>query len=96
MDNEDATNCLPLKYSSFLKELAQNIKHINIKNVKHSSFIDANIEINKFLNLTTIRIIKQEFENYLMYNAIDEFKIAYQKVSNEIHPTTFTDVTGAM
>ena len=30
----------------------------------------------------------------LMFNAIDKFRIEYQKVSNEIHPTKFTDEKG--
>ena len=81
-----------MKYSSFLKELAKTL-NINIKTL-NSSFIDSNIDINKFLNIATIRIIKQKFENYLMFNAIDKFGIEYQKVSNEIHPTKFTDEKG--
>jgi type III restriction enzyme len=81
-----------MKYSSFLKELAKTL-NINIKTL-NSSFIDSNIDINKFLNIATVRIIKQKFENYLMYNAIDKFGIEYQKVSNEIHPTKFTDENG--
>lgn len=81
-----------MKYSSFLKELAKAL-NINIKTL-NSSFIDSNIDINKFLNIATVRIIKQKFENYLMFNAIDKFGIEYQKVSNEIHPTKFTDERG--
>ncbi|QTD38037.1 type III restriction-modification system endonuclease [Polaribacter batillariae] len=81
-----------MKYSSFLKELAKTL-NINIKTL-NSAFIDANIDINKFLNSATVRVIKQKFENYLMYNAIDKFGIEYQKVTNEIHPTKFTDEKG--
>jgi type III restriction enzyme len=81
-----------MKYSSFLKELAKSL-NINIKTL-NSSFIDSNIDINKFLNIATVRIIKQKFENYLMFNAIDKFGIEYKKVSNEIHPTKFTDEKG--
>jgi len=81
-----------MKYSSFLKELAK-ILNINIKTL-NSSFIESNVDINKFLNIATLRIIKQKFENYLMFNAIDKFGIEYQKVSNEIHPTKFTDEKG--
>lgn len=81
-----------MKYSNFLKELAKTL-NINIKTL-NSSFIDSNIDINKFLNIATVRIIKQKFENYLMYNAIDKFGIEYQKVINEIHPTKFTDEKG--
>lgn len=81
-----------MKYSSFLKELARNL-NINIKTL-HQSFIDSNVDINKFLNNATVRIIKQKFENYLMFNAIDKFGIEYKKVSNSIHPTKLTDEKG--
>jgi type III restriction enzyme len=52
------------------------------------------VDINLFLNIATVRIIKQKFENYLMLNAIDKFGIEYQKVSNKIHPTKFTNAKG--
>ncbi len=83
-----------MKYSNFLKELAKAL-NINIKTL-NSSFIESNIDINKFLNIATVRIIKQKFENYLMFNAIDKFGIEYQKVSNEIHPTKFTHPDGTV
>jgi type III restriction enzyme len=81
-----------MKYSSFLRELARTL-NINIKTL-HGSFVDSDVDINKFLNITTIRIIKQKFDNYLMFNAIDKFSIEYKKVCNEIHPTKFTDEKG--
>ncbi|MBV7441365.1 type III restriction-modification system endonuclease [Weeksellaceae bacterium TAE3-ERU29] len=81
-----------MKYSYFLRELAR-VLNINIKTL-HSSFIQANVDINPFLNNTTIRIIKKDFENYLMYKAFDKFSIEYQKVSNQIHPTKLTDEKG--
>ncbi|MGB0884590.1 MAG: type III restriction-modification system endonuclease, partial [Flavobacteriales bacterium] len=90
----DITPISTMKYSSFLKALAKAL-NINIKTL-NSSFIDADIDINKFLNNATVRIIKQKFENYLMYNAIDKFGIEYQKVSNEIHPTKFTHSDGTV
>src|SRR5690606_17527513 len=34
------------------------------------------------------------FNEFLMYNAIDKFSIAYQKVNNSIHPTKLTDTQG--
>lgn len=81
-----------MKYSDFLKESAK-VLNINIKTL-HQSFIESKLDINKYLNNTTIRIIKQKFVNYLMYNAIDKFGIEYQKVSNKIHPTKLTDEKG--
>jgi len=92
MYGNEITPISTLKYSNFLKELAKTL-NINIKTL-NSSLIESNVDINQFLNIATVRIIKQKFENYLMYNAIDKFGIEYQKVSNEIHPTKFTDEKG--
>ena len=81
-----------MKYSDFLKELSKAL-NINLKTI-NQSLIDAKIEINKYLNPTTIRVIKQNFDNFLMYNAIDKFSIEYQKISNTIHPTKLTNQNG--
>lgn len=81
-----------MKYSDFLKELSK-ILNINIKTL-HQSIIDAGTDINKILNQTTLRIIKQNFDYYLMANAIDKFSIEYKKISNNIHPTKLTDEKG--
>ncbi len=81
-----------MKYSEFLKELS-NILNINLKTI-HKSLKESKIDINRYLNPTTIRIIKQNFDNFLMYNAIDKFTIQYKKVSNTIHPTKLTDEKG--
>lgn len=81
-----------MKYSDFLKELSK-ILNINIKTL-HQSIIDTGIDINKYLNQRTLRVIKQNFDHYLMANAIDKFSIEYKKVSNNIHPTKLTDEKG--
>ncbi len=81
-----------MKYSEFLRELSKEL-NINLKTI-HQSLIDSKIEINKFLNSSTIRIIKQYFNNFLMLNAINNFSIEYQKVSNKIHPTKITNKKG--
>lgn len=81
-----------MKYSDFLKELSK-ILNINLATI-HQSIIDAGTDINKHLNPTTLRIIKDKFDHYLMANAIDKFSIEYKKVSNNIHPTKLTDEKG--
>ena len=86
------TTIATMKYSNFLKELSK-ILNINIKTL-HQSIIDSGTEINQFLNQTTLRLIKQNFDHYLMANAIDKFSIEYKKVSNKIHPTKLTDKNG--
>ena len=91
LDNE-ITPVSIMKYSEFIKELSKAL-NINLKTI-HQSFIASKIKINQYLNPTTIRIIKQNFDDFLMYNAIDKFSIEYQKVSNSIHPTKLTDEKG--
>jgi type III restriction enzyme len=83
-----------MKYSDFLKELSK-ILNINLATI-HQSFIDAGTNINKHLNPTTLRIIKDKFDHFLMANAIDKFSIEYKKVSNNIHPTKLTDENGTV
>ncbi len=91
LDNE-ITHVSIMKYSVFLREISKAL-NINLKTI-NQAFIDSKIEINQYLNPTTIRIIKQNFDNFLLYNAIDKFSIEYQKVSNSIHPTKLTDEKG--
>lgn len=86
------TTIATLKYSEFIKELSK-VLNINLQTI-HQSFIDSNTRINEFLNATTIRVIKQNFENYLMAKAFTDFKIEYKKVSNSIHPTKLTNEKG--
>ena len=81
-----------MKYSDFLKDLSK-ILNINI-NTLHESIINAGTDINKYLNQTTLRIIKQNFDYFLMANAIDKFSIEYKKVTNNVHPTKLTDEKG--
>jgi type III restriction enzyme len=81
-----------MKYSDFIKELSKTL-NINLKTV-HQAIISSEIEINRYLNTSTIRIIKQNFDNFLMLNAFDKFSIEYKKVSNRVHPTKITDNDG--
>jgi len=90
--NRKTANISIMKYSEFLKELSK-ILNINISTL-HQSIIDAGTEINKYLNQTTLRIIKHNFDFYLMSQAFDKYSIEYKKVSNSIHPTKLTDDKG--
>jgi len=81
-----------MKYSDFLKELSKRM-NINLKTL-HQSLVDSQIDINHYLNLASIRLIKQNFEVYLMANAFDKFSIEYQRVTNSVHPTKLTDEKG--
>lgn len=86
--DDEITPVSTMLYSDFIKELAK-VLNINLKTI-HQAFVDADIEIDQYLNASTIRIIKQGFNEFLMYNAIDKFSIGYQKVNNSIHPTKLT------
>jgi len=81
-----------MKYDDFLRELSGKL-YINLKTL-HQCFIKSKIEINKYLNQTTIRIFKKKFDNYLMYKAIKKFGIEYQKIKSSIHPTNLTNKKG--
>ncbi|GAB4218687.1 MAG: type III restriction-modification system endonuclease [Candidatus Microgenomates bacterium] len=83
-----------MSYSEFIKDLSKLLS-VNIKTL-HTCFIDAKININKFLNQTTIRLFKQKFDNYLMYKAFSKFAIEYKKVTNSIHPTKITKKDGTV
>lgn len=81
-----------MTYKDFLRYLSSAL-YINLKTI-HECFRDAHIDINSYLNQSTLRILKQEFDNYLMYQAISTFKIGYQNVNSAIHPTTLTETDG--
>ncbi len=83
-----------MNYDDFIKQLSQSL-NINIKTL-HNAFIKANININDYLNVSTIRTLKQKFDIYLLYNAIDVFGIGYQKVTNTLHPTKLTNTKGEL
>lgn len=90
--DDEITPVSTMLYSDFIKELAK-VLNINLKTI-HQAFVDADIKIDRYLNASTIRIIKQGFNEFLMHNAIDKFSIGYQKVNNSIHPTKLTDAQG--
>ena len=90
--NQEITRVSTLSYADFLKQLSHAL-NINIKTL-HNSFVSSGIDINQYLSASTIRLLKEKFDKYLMYNAIDKFGIEYQKVTNTIHPTKFTDKSG--
>jgi type III restriction enzyme len=90
-DNE-ITKISTMNYDDFLKQLSNSL-NINIKTL-NQSFVESGININDYLNVSTIRTIKQKFDNYLMYKAMDVFEIGYQKVTNTLHPTKFTNEKG--
>lgn len=90
--NRNIESVSTIKYSDFLKELSKII-NVNIATLHHS-IKEAEIDINKYLNQKILRIIKQNFDNFLMAQAIEKYTIEYKKTTNTIHPTKITDNNG--
>ena len=94
--NDDILPISYMKYNEFLIELSTTLK-INI-NTLHKVFykLRNKFDINLYLNMNTVRIIKSGFNQFLLDNAISNFGIGYNKISNSmhIHPTLFTDKDG--
>jgi len=93
-DSVEIIPVVTMTYNKFLKELAKAIKAN--PNTLHEVFkaLKSNFDVNNFLNMTTIRSIKQGFDNFMLYKSIDKFGIAYQKISHTVHPTKLTNEKG--
>ena len=81
-----------LPYSKLLKELSKSL-YINIKTL-HRAFERSNVNINLHLNQNTIFNLKKNFDDYLTLKAFSKFEIDYQKITNSVHPTCFTNSKG--
>lgn len=96
MDSIDNTimPIVTMSYREFLFDLANAIS-VNV-NTLHGVLKDIQgvIDINLYKNRGTIRTIKGGFGKYLLDNSINKFQIGYNKVSNALHPTKFTDESG--
>ncbi|CAH9018718.1 hypothetical protein [Candidatus Nitrosacidococcus sp. I8] len=89
-----ATKITTLSYSQFLTQLATSLSINRITLHQAMGEAMAELNINQYLNATTLRAIKGQFNTYLMTHAIDKFSIDYQQISNQIHPTKLTDCQG--
>jgi len=83
-----------MTYKAFLIELA-TIININLNTI-HKVLVELKekLNINQYLNIQTIRSIKSGFNKFLLDNAISDFEVGYNTISNNIHPTKFTDEKG--
>lgn len=83
-------------YSEFLLELEKRIT--TPISMLHEIFIYLynlkNIDINKYLNITTIRKIDKEYREYIIKNSFKKLKINYTEINSSIHPTTLTNFNG--
>jgi hypothetical protein len=82
-----------LNYKDFLVKLSDAIcMRIDTLHRAFLKFKEADIK--KYLNLSTIYVLKSEFSRYLLENAISKFSISYNNVKSSVHPTKFTDENG--
>ena len=92
--NEEILPISSMSYRDFLLSLSAQLS-INI-NTLHRVFLklEKRLDINDYLSMQTVRMIKGGFDKFLLDNAFGKVTVAYQKVSNEVHPTRFTDTNG--
>lgn len=94
--NKIETSIVNLKYSDFILELSNKL-NLNIQSIHSvlSKLLNNNIlNINDYLNYETIRIIVNQFKNYLIEHVHSNYQIEYNQVSNQIHPTILTKKDG--
>jgi len=94
-DNDDTfIQISTMAYHEFITKLAENtfIKRETL----HKVFVEVKgtLDISSYLNVQTIRKIKQDFNEFLLLNAINKFEVGYSRISNSIHPTKFTNSQG--
>ena len=93
---EHLYNIKVMKYGEFIKNLALELK-FNI-NTLHEAFkellTEGVLDINQYLNPSTIRAMKHEFNNYLLQMAFTKFQVEYKEIKSSIHPTKLTDKNG--
>ncbi|MDQ6990465.1 MAG: type III restriction-modification system endonuclease [Mariprofundaceae bacterium] len=92
--DHDILPLVTMSYKDFLIALGRDL-HVNI-NTLHQVFLDIqkDLDINAYLSYPTIRTIKGGFKKHLLEHAFGKYQIAYNKVSNCIHPTVFTNAKG--
>lgn len=86
-----------MSYNDFLQKLSESA-FIKMPTL-HKSFIalknsENGIDISDYLNIQTIRMLTSGFRSYLLHNALQKLEIKYKCVSNQVHPSKFTDKQG--
>ncbi|WP_426243766.1 type III restriction-modification system endonuclease [Psychrobacter sp. TWP2-1-2] len=100
MDYEEDTNFSKLStmtYGNFLQQLSEKA-FIKIATL-HRAFVtikssENRLDITDYLNNQTIRKLTSGFRAYLFHNALQKLEIKYKSVSNQVHPSKFTDEQG--
>lgn len=83
-----------LKYGEFLLELSGAISVHPV--TLHKAIKESGISLSGHLNPSNIKKISKDFNDFLLQHSCTETKldVQYCKVSNKIHPTSFTDEKG--
>jgi len=93
-DDDTFIQISAMAYHEFIEQLAK-VAFIKCSTL-HKVFVEIRdqLDIAAYLNVQTIRKIKQGFSEFLLLNAINKFEISYSTISNNVHPTKFTDQQG--
>ena len=90
-----------MNYGSFLRQLAEKtyIKlptlhkaFVNLKQMQDKG--EKGLDISNYLNIQTIRKLVEGIRLYIFQNAMQKFEIGYNIISNQVHPTSYTDYKG--
>ena len=96
LDDDSFIQIVTMQYSEFLEQLSK-VAFIKISTL-HSVFagVKDQLDISNYLNIQTVRKIKQGFSEFLLLNAFNKFEVGYSTISNKVHPhpTKFTDKNG--
>jgi len=93
-NDDDFTKFCTMTYKEFLNRLSQDA-FIKLSTL-HKAFVgvQSTIDITEYLNIQTIRKIKSGFSKFLLNNSFNKFGLGYKIISNNVHPTKFTDNKG--
>ena len=85
-----------MDYYAFLMDLSKALAlSISMLHAVFTELLnDKQFDINPYMSLVTIRLIKKGFNDYLMQHVFGQFKINYRKTTNTIHPTKLTNAQG--
>ena len=93
-NDDDFTKFSTMTYKEFLNRLSQEA-FIKLSTL-HKAFVSVQsiIDITDYLNIQTVRKIKSGFSKFLLNNSFNKFYLDYNFISNDVHPTKFTDDKG--
>lgn len=101
-NEEDFAKISTMSYGAFLRRLSEKT-YIKLPTL-HKAFVtlkhlkdkgEQGLDINDYLNIQTIRKFADGIKLYLFQNAMQKFEIGYNIISNQVHPTSYTDSTGS-